>query len=195
MGIKRKVGYREGNILKTSKKFPCKAVFLVEIMTNVLVTFVLLFGLHWFLNRREGGRLGVVSGGWGLVGGGVSVSLLWLWWVDWGSLVGDISDESVDVVSGVLGGLDSAVGKSDHEATSNDTVGILSLGLLEVGLAVVISNSVLVGVWLRGELLLGVWGGGAIGGWSSSESCGDESGGNEDLEHFVGVRVKLSESE
>ena len=111
----------------------------------------------------------------------MSVSLLWLWWVDWGSLVCDISDESVDVVSGVGGGLDSAVRKSNHEATSNNTVGILCLCLLEVGLAVVISDSVLISVWLRGELLLNIWGGGAIGGGSSSESCGDESGGNEDL--------------
>ena len=123
----------------------------------------------------------MVSWGGGLVGWGVSVSLLWLWWVDWGSLVCDISDESVDVVSGVGGGLDSAVGKSNHEATGNDTVGILCFCLLEVGLAVVISDSVLISVWLRGELLLNIWGGGAIGGWSSSESCGDESGGNEDL--------------
>ena len=111
----------------------------------------------------------------------MSVSLLWLWWVDWGSLVCDISDESVDVVSGVGGGLDSAVRKSNHEATSNNTVGILCLCLLEVGLAVVISDSVLISVWLRGELLLNIWGGGAIGGGASSESCGDESGGNEDL--------------
>ena len=111
----------------------------------------------------------------------MSVSLLWLWWVDWGSLVCDISDESVDVVSGVGGGLDSAVRKSNHERSGDDTVSVLGLGFLEVGLAVVISNSVLVGVWLRGELLLNIWGGGAIGGGSSSESCGDESGGNEDL--------------
>ena len=151
-------------------------------MTNVLVTFVLLFGLHWFLNRREGGRLGVVSGGGGLVGGGVSVSLLWLWWVDWGSLVGDISDESVDVVSSVLGGLDPAVGESDHEASGNNTVGVLGLGLLEVGLAVVVSHAVLVGERLRGELLGDIGGGGAIGGGSSSESCGDEGGGKDDLQ-------------
>ena len=166
-------------------------------MTNVLVTFVLLFGLHWFLNRREGGRLGVVSGGWGLVGGGVSVSLLWLWWVDWGSLVGDISDESVDVVSGVGGGLDSAVGKSDHERSGDDTVSVLGLGLLEVGFAVVISNSVLVGEWLRGEFLLLVWGGLVVSGswsvswgggvswsWAVSSGEGHEGGGEDNLKIF-----------
>merc|ERR1712088_934005 len=55
----------------------------------------------------------------------VAVSLLGLWGVDWGSLVGDISDESVVVISGVGGGLDSAVGKSNHEATSDDAIAIL----------------------------------------------------------------------
>ena len=76
----------------------------------------------------------------GLVsGGGVAVSTGGLRGVDGGALVGDIGDESVDVVSGVLGGLDPAVGESDHEASGNNTVGILCLGLLEVGLAVVVS--------------------------------------------------------
>ena len=125
--------------------------------------------------------LGVVSWGWGLVGWGMSVSLLGLWWVDWGSLVCDISDESVDVVSGVGSGLDSAVGEGDHEASGDDTVAILGLRLLEVGLAVVISNSVLVSIRLRGELLLMVRSRGSVCGRSSSESCGDEGGGDKDL--------------
>merc|ERR1719410_648292 len=143
--------------------------------------------LHWFLDRlRRVFNLSVVSGGWlGSVSGGVAGSLLGLWGVDGGSLVGDISDESVDVVSGVSGGLDSAVGKSNHEATGNETVGILCFCLLEVGLAVVISHSVLVSVRLGGELLRHVGSGGSVGGRSSSESCGDEGGGDEDLEHFV----------
>ena len=112
----------------------------------------------------------------------MSVSLLWLWWVDWGSLVCDISDESVDVVSGVGGGLDSAVGKSNHEATGNDTVGILCFCLLEVGLAVVISDSVLISIRLRGELLGGIGGGGAIGRGAGSESCGEEGRGDDKLQ-------------
>jgi len=126
--------------------------------------------------------LGVVSWGWGLVGWGMSVSLLGLWWVDWGSLIGDISDESVGVVSGVGGGLDSAVGEGDHEASGDDTVGILCLGLLEVGLAVVISNSVFVGEWLRGELLWDIWGwfviswGWGIGHWDLVGSDDSEEG-------------------
>ena len=100
----------------------------------------------------SGGR-GISRGG--LVGGGgVAVSLLGLRGVDGGSLVGDISDESVVVVSGVGGGLDSAVGKSNCEASTDNAVAILALSLLEVGLAVVISDSVLIGERLRGELLL-----------------------------------------
>merc|ERR1712066_1022366 len=122
-----------------------------------------------------------------LVGrGGVAVSLLGLRGVDGGSLVCDISDKSVDVVSGVGGGLDSAVGKSNHEATGNDTVGILCFCLLEVGLAVVISNSVFISIRLRGELLLLVTHNrGAIGRGAGSESCGEDGRSNDKLVHFV----------
>ena len=143
-----------------------------------------------------GGGRGISRGG--LVGGGgVAVSLLGLRGVDGGSLVGDISDESVDVVSGVGGGLDSAVRKSNHERSGDDTVSVLGLGFLEVGLAVVISNSVLVGKWLRGELLLLVWGGFVVGGswsigwgggvswsWSVSSCKGHEGRGEDNLQIF-----------
>ena len=146
------------------------------------------FGFIGFLTDWDVFNLssGLVSGGWG-ISGGLAVSACGLWGVDWGSLVGDISDESVDMVSGVSGGLDPAIGKSNHEATGNKTVGILCFCLLEVGLAVVISHSVLVGVWLGGKLLRSVGSGGSVCGRSSSESCGDESGGDEDLkmENFV----------
>ena len=138
--------------------------------------------------------LSVVSGGWLVSGGGVAVSLLGLRGVDGGSLVGDISDESVDMVSSVGGGLDSAVRKSNHEATGDNTSGVLGLGLLEVGLAVVISDSVLVGEWLRGELLLlvggglvvsrgrGIGGGGSVGhGDLVGDGDSEESGGESDL--------------
>ena len=94
-------------------------------MTAVTGTLV---WLHWFLDRlRHLCNLSVVSWGrGGLVGGGrVSVSLLGLWGVDGGALVGDISDESVDVISGVGGGLDSAIRKSNHEATSDNAIAIL----------------------------------------------------------------------
>ena len=137
------------------------------------------------------GRLSVVRGG-GLVGrGSMTVSLLGLRGVDGSSLVGDISNETVDMVSGVGGGLDSAVGKSDHERSGDNTVSVLGLGLLEVGLAVVISNSVLVGEWLRGEFLLLVWGGFVISwswsvcwGWGVSSSEGHEGRGEDNLKIF-----------
>ena len=136
----------------------------------------------------------MVSWGWGLVSWGMSVSLLGLWWVDWGSLVGDIGDESVDVVSGVSGGLDSAVGKGNHVASGDNTVAILGLRLLEVGLAVVISNSVFVGEWLRGELLLDVWGwfviswGWGIGNWDLVGSDdGEEGSGSKNLKIFIEI--------
>ena len=96
--------------------------------------------------------------------------------------VGDLGDEAVGVVGGVGGGLDPAVGKSNHEATRDETVGILCFCLLEVGLAVVISHSVLVSIRLGGKLLRSVGSGGSVGGRSSSESCGDESGGDDDLQ-------------
>ena len=69
--------------------------------------------------------LSVVSGGGLVSGGSVAVSLLGLRGVDGGSLVGDISDESVLVISSVGGGLDSAVRKSNHEAASDDSIAIL----------------------------------------------------------------------
>ena len=118
----------------------------------------------------------------------MAVSLLGLWGVDWGSLVGHISDESVVVVSGVGGGLDSAIGKSNHEAASDDSIAILGFGLLEVGLAVVISHSVLVGERLGGKLLLLVnWSSVVSWSWSVSwgavsDHSGEESGGYEELQ-------------
>ena len=125
----------------------------------------------------------------GLVsGGGVAVSTGGLRGVDGGALVGDVGDESVDVVSGVLGGLDPAVGESDHEASGNNTVGVLGLGLLEVGLAVVVSHAVLVGERLRGELLgdigggLVVGGGGGVGRGAVSGDQGDEGSGDNNLQ-------------
>ena len=118
-----------------------------------------LFGLssrlvHW-------GSRGVGSNG-----SSMAISLSGLRGVDRGALVADFGDEAVDVVGGVLGGLDPAVRQSDHIAASNNTVGILGLSLLEVGLAVVIVDSILICERLGGQLLLLVdhWRGGTIGG-------------------------------
>ena len=126
----------------------------------------------------------MVSGSGSIGRGSVVVSLLGLRGVDGGSLVCDISDKSVDMVSGVGGGLDSAVRKSNHEATGNDTFVILCFCLLEVGLAVVISNSVLISIGLRGQLLLLVDNErGAIGGWAAiGKRCGEDSRGNDNLQ-------------
>merc|ERR1712209_101489 len=75
-------------------------------------------------------------------GGGVRLGLR----VDSGALVGDISDVSVISVGGVLHVLDSAIGKS-HGVRSLDIAGSIG-GLLgvEVGLGVVISDGIGVGV-------------------------------------------------
>merc|ERR1719336_3085160 len=121
--------------------------------------------------------------GWGrgsIDGSSMSVSLLWLWGVDRGTLIRNLSNESVIVVSSVGGGLDSAFS-------------ILSFGLLEVVLGVVINNTVFISKWLRGELLLLVdrsWvvgSRGSISWGASSKSSGKEGRGNDDLVHCVEV--------
>ena len=72
--------------------------------------------------------------------------------VDGGALVGDLGHVAVDVISSVLHGLDPAVGKGDLVRTGDNTVGIAGLSGVEVGLGVVVSNTVGVGVRLRGLL-------------------------------------------
>ena len=116
-------------------------------------------------------------------GSGVTVSTLGCLGVDGGTFIGDLSDESVVVVSGVGGGLDSAVGKGDGERSGYVALSILGLGLLEVSLAVVISNTVLIGIGLRGKLLNGsvIRGGGTIGWGSSGGNSGYESRGEDNL--------------
>merc|ERR1719431_2316870 len=121
--------------------------------------------------------------------GSMSVSFLGLWWVDWGTFIGNLSNESIVVVSSVGGGLDSAIGKSNHERSGNFAFSILSFSLLEVVFGVVINDSVFIGEWLRGELLLlvnrgrVVSRGSTIGWWAVSKSCSKKGGGNEKLVH------------
>ena len=120
----------------------------------------------------------------GGLGGGVTVSTSGLRGVDGGALVGDIGDEAVVVVGGVGGGLDPAVGQGNGERSLHNTLGILGLGLLEVGLAVVVGDAVLVGEGLGGKLLNGggvVGGRGAVAGGSSSVRSSDKGGGNDEL--------------
>ena len=86
----------------------------------------------------------------GGLGGDVGLGL----GVDRGALVGDLSDIAVDVVGSVLHVLDPAVREGDGVRAGHNTVGIAGLSSVEVGLGVVVGNSVGVGVGLRG--LLGV---------------------------------------
>ena len=90
------------------------------------------------------------------------------------SVVGDISDESVDSVSSSVGGfLEYTVRKRNHETTSNDTISIMCVYFLEVCLPVVISSFVLIGIGLRGKPPRSIGGRG-----SYSENCGEDGGGD-----------------
>ena len=79
--------------------------------------------------------------------------------VDWLPRVGHLCHKPVHMVRSVGGRLDPAVWQGDREGALHDTVGVLGLRLLEVGLAVVVGNPVLIGIRLGGQLFL--WG--AIG--------------------------------
>merc|ERR1719413_139117 len=131
----------------------------------------------------------LVNGGSLVDRGSMSISFLRLWWVDRGSFIGNLSNKSIVVVSSVGCCLDSAVRKSNLEGSSNFTLSILSLSLLEVVLRVVINNTVFISKWLRGELLLLVdrsWvvgSRGSIGWGASSKSSGEEGRGNNNLVH------------
>merc|ERR1740123_2161713 len=88
--------------------------------------------------------LGVVGG----LGGNIWLGLR----VDRGALIGDLSHVAVDMISSVLHGLDPAVGKGDGVRAGHNTIGIAGLSGVEVGLGVVVGNTVGVGVRLRGLL-------------------------------------------
>jgi len=113
----------------------------------------------------------------------VTVSTLGCLGVDRSTLIGDLSNESVVVVSGVGGGLDSAIRKGNGERSGYIAISILGLGLLEVSLAVVISNTVLIGIGLGGKLLNRsmIGGGGTIGWGSSSGNSGYKSRSEDNL--------------
>ena len=79
--------------------------------------------------------------------------------------VGDLGHEPVGVVRRVAGRLDPAVGQGDGEGALHVAAGVLGLALLEVGVAVVVGDAVLVGIRLGGKLLLHVLDdGGVVGG-------------------------------
>ena len=64
--------------------------------------------------------------------GSMAISSCRLWGIDSSTFIGHLSNKSIVVVSSVGGGLDSAIGKSNCERSSNFTLGILGLGLCEV---------------------------------------------------------------
>ena len=106
----------------------------------------------------------VVSWSWGMVWGWGWV--VWLsFWVDWGTFVFDISDESVVVISGVGDSLDTSVGKVDL-VRSSGYLAIRGFLGVEVSLGVIISNSVLESKWSWGVFLGVGWG--MIRSWSWS---------------------------
>ena len=82
--------------------------------------------------------------------------------VDGNSLVRDISNISIVVVSSVLDVLGSAVRKSNRVRSNNSAISISRFSSLESSLGVIIRNSIGVGVWFRGLLLLVVGGRGVI---------------------------------
>merc|ERR1712223_1148217 len=124
------------------------------------------------------GRL--VSWGW-LVGWSWVVRRL-VFWVLGSSFVGNIGNVTVVVVSSIGYSLNTSVGKVDL-VRSTDSLAISSLLGVEVGAGVIISNTVLEGVWFWGLIVSswGVvwsWGWGVVWGWSSGHGDGDKSGGN-----------------
>jgi len=76
--------------------------------------------------------------------------------VDWDTLVGNISNISVVVVSGVLDVLGTAIRKSNSVRSRNNTISVRGFSGIESSLGVIISNSVLISVGLRGSLLLNI---------------------------------------
>ena len=104
-------------------------------------------GLDFLGVVGSGGR--GISGG-GLVGRGRGIRLSL--GVDGGTLVGNLGDVTVVVVSGVGHGLDSAIGKSNLVGSLDVSGGIGVLGSLEVSLGVVVSDTVLESI--GGGLLL-----------------------------------------
>jgi len=118
----------------------------------------------------------VVSGG----GGGLVSTSRGLG-VHSGALIGDISDESVIAVGGVLHVLDPAVGKSNRVGSGNVGGTIGSLLGLEVGLGVVISNGVGEGVGaLLGEVISDI---SSLDGGVVSGSSVDNRGGVNSVSH------------
>ena len=119
-----------------------------------------------------GGSGGVIGGSSGVIAGsGVVGSCLG---VDRDTLVGHIGDITVIVVGGVLNVLGSSVREGNRVAAGNGTVDIGGLGGGELGLGIVIGNTVLKSVgggllFVVGRMRSGVGvGGGGVGNYGGS---------------------------
>ena len=108
--------------------------------------------------------------------------------VDSLSRVGHLGDVAVDVVGGVGDGLDPAVGEGDGVRATDNTVGISGLSSVEVGLGVVVGNTVSVGVGLRG-LLDDSDSGGMVGRGGMNDGGGVDNRGSMDGVHNRGSVV------
>ena len=82
--------------------------------------------------------------------------------IDWDTLIGNISNISVVVISGILDMLGSAIRKSNRVFSNNSTISISSLSSIEGSLRVIISYSIGIRVGFRGLLLLVVGSRGVI---------------------------------
>ena len=89
----------------------------------------------------------------------MSVSTLGLRWVGSGARVGHLCNEPGLVGRRVGGCLDTAVRQGNREGALHVAVRVLRLSLLEVGLAVVVGDTVLVGEGLGRQLLNDMVGG------------------------------------
>ena len=106
----------------------------------------------------------------------MTISSCRLWGIDSSTRVGNFSNKSSLMSGCVGGGLESAIRESDGEGSSNISVGILGLSLLEVSLRVVISYSILISIWLGSKLLhrFVCRGRGILGGSYSQEGGGGQ---------------------
>merc|ERR1711892_1551647 len=106
------------------------------------------------VDRCSNNRSRLIDGGSFNQGRLVAISLCRFWGVDRGTFIGNFSNISIDRVSSVGGGLDTAIRKSNCERSSNISGSILSFFLLEVGVGVVITYSILVSLGLGRGLRL-----------------------------------------
>ena len=105
------------------------------------------------------------------------ISTLGLRRVSSGARVGHLRNEPGLVGRRVGGRLDTTIRQGDREGALHVAVRVLRLRLLEVGLAVVVGDTVLVGEWLGGELLDDVMGGGRVTLAGDTGHKGEAAGG------------------